>query len=101
MMITMQRQDGRAAGSRADPPAAIEGYDDACRELARRIEKANPHWLVMWGAFSREYWAYHLLPVPSGTIVHAPIVEALLTGMREVELTVISSIVAVGRGPGR
>jgi len=100
-MIAMQGQDGREAGRRADPPAAIEGYDDACREMARRIEKANPHWLVMWGTFSREFWAYPLLPVPSGTIMHAPYVEMLVTGMRKVELTVISSIVAVGRGPGR
>ena len=60
--------------------------DDACQRHAQQIGHRHPRWLVMWGPYSRTYWAYPRLPVPQGTIVHAPDPEMLMTAIREVEL---------------
>jgi muconolactone delta-isomerase len=97
----MQYPTDREAGSPADLPAETEGIENSCRETARRIEKANRRWLVMWGVFSREYWAYPLFSVPSGTIMHAADAEMLMARMREVELASMSRTATASRRPGR
>jgi muconolactone delta-isomerase len=97
----MQYPTEPEAASRVDPSAEIEGIESASRETARRIEKANRRWLVMWGVFSREYWAYPLFSAPSGTIMHAADAEMLVARMREVELASMSRMAAASRRPGR
>jgi len=61
-------------------------HDQARRGIAAEIGREHPRWLVLWGLYSREFWAYPCLPVERGTIVHAPDPEMLLTGMTEVEV---------------
>lgn len=51
------------------PPARERDQDE--RRQAARIGEVFPHWLIMWGAWSREYWAYPRFRAPRGTIVHA------------------------------
>jgi hypothetical protein len=36
-----------------------------------RTMEVFPFWLVMWGAYSREFWAYPCFAAPPGTILHA------------------------------
>jgi hypothetical protein len=65
--------------------ATPDEHDDRCRELAARIESEHPGWLVIWGPYSREFWAFAYLHVPSGTLIHASDPETLLTGILETE----------------
>lgn len=60
-------------------------HDRTCRGIAAEIGREHPRWLVLWGLYSREFWAYPRLPVERGTVVHAPDAEMLLAGMTEVE----------------
>lgn len=60
-------------------------YDPDQRELAARIERDFPRWLVMWGAYSRQFWAYPCFRVPRGTIAHAAGPNDLAGMMREIQ----------------
>ena len=62
------------------------GYDQAARQMACRLQGAHPGWLVLWGTYSREFWAYPCLPVPAGTILHAPDADTLTARIRETRL---------------
>jgi hypothetical protein len=61
-------------------------YDPAARRAAHRITQRNPGWLVLWGAWSREFWAFPTFHVPPGTLVHAPTPAGLLALMEKTEL---------------
>jgi hypothetical protein len=56
------------------------------RYTAREIERSHPQWMVMWGCYTRLFWAFPRFRVPSGTIVSARGDKGLLTDMREVEI---------------
>jgi hypothetical protein len=66
--------------------AAAARYDEREHTAAARIGKRNPHWLIIWGTYSRLFWAFPLFDVPPGTIISAPSPTELLTRMREAEL---------------
>ena len=66
--------------------------DESNYGTARQIENGHPHWMVVWGLYSRQYWAFPLLPVPPGTIVHAADPVMLVTAIEEVELTAAQSV---------
>jgi hypothetical protein len=36
--------------------------DDDCREIARQAERDHPRWIVIFGAFSRQYVAFPRFP---------------------------------------
>lgn len=57
-------------------------------DTAAAIGREHPHWLVMWGVWSREYWAFPMLAVPQGTLVHAPDPGMLAAAMAEVEISI-------------
>ncbi|PSK98140.1 hypothetical protein CLV63_106188 [Murinocardiopsis flavida] len=43
-------------------------------------------WLVLWGAYTRRFWAFACWPVPEGgEVVSAPTVGELYTRMRDSE----------------
>jgi hypothetical protein len=63
-----------------------QGYDPAQRRAATRLTLRNPRWLILWGTHSRIYWAYPRFEARPGTIVSAPTITDLLTGMRQTEL---------------
>jgi hypothetical protein len=71
------------------------GRDEQFYETARKIEKEHPHWMIVWGLFSRQYWAFPLFDVPPGTIVHAADPVMLVAAIEEVELTAAQTA-----GPG-
>jgi hypothetical protein len=45
--------------------------DDSMAAIAGRIVEVFPHWLVMWGAYTREFWAYPCFRAPKGAVLHA------------------------------
>jgi hypothetical protein len=55
------------------------------RALAARIEQVFPQWLVMWGVYSRQFWAYPCFDVPRGTIAHAASPNDLVGMMRTIQ----------------
>jgi hypothetical protein len=59
--------------------------DDQQWQVASEIEQSHPHWVVMWGCYSRLFWAFPHFQVPKGTIVSAPDRERLLADMHSVE----------------
>ncbi|MGH7869693.1 MAG: hypothetical protein ACREP9_19215 [Candidatus Dormibacteraceae bacterium] len=65
--------------------------DEQSYETAQKIEQAHPHWMVVWGLYSREYWAFPLLDVPRGTIVHATDPDMLVAAIEDVELAAAHS----------
>jgi hypothetical protein len=72
--------------------AAIPAIDHSSqRETAARVEKACPGWLVMWGPYYREYWAYPCFNVPQGTILHSGDPGELVREMRSVQMSAMKS----------
>jgi hypothetical protein len=65
-----------------------EFYDDQERQTAMRIERENPRWLVIWGVYSRLYWAFPRFNAPPGIIIAAPDPGELLARMRRIEVAV-------------
>ena len=65
--------------------------DDQERRVAAEIERAHPNWIVMWGCYTRMFWAFPRFLVPRGTIVSAPGPDKLLADMQSVELEVKAS----------
>ena len=53
----------------AEPPRHAD--DRAYRELAIRVGEVFPDWLVMWGTYSRRFWAFPCFDAPPGTIAQA------------------------------
>jgi hypothetical protein len=68
--------------------ARIDMTDDQERQVAAEIEQSHPHWAVMWGCYSRRFWAFPYFQAPQGTIVSAPDRDRLLADMRSIELKV-------------
>jgi hypothetical protein len=59
--------------------------DNACRAAAERINQARPQWLVLWGSYSRAYWAFPLFEMRRRMLVHAANPDALVASMDEAE----------------
>jgi len=54
----------------------------ANQQTARQIETQHPGWIVIWGAYSRQYVAFPLFPSPGGTILTAAYPPALMARMQ-------------------
>ena len=61
--------------------------DKRQRAIAQRIGQDFPQWLVIWGTYSRVYWAYPTFPIPKGTILHANDPDELIRQMREIQIS--------------
>jgi hypothetical protein len=62
-------------------------YDPTQRRAADRLQQRNPNWAIIWGTWSRQYWAYPRFHTAPGTLVHAADPATLLAHMRQAELT--------------
>jgi hypothetical protein len=60
--------------------------DDQERRVATEIERSHPNWVVLWGCYTRLFWAFPHFLAPQGTIVSAPGPDRLLADMHSVEL---------------
>jgi hypothetical protein len=66
--------------------APVPGEDDeSARDTAARVERGFPRWMIMWGVYSQEFWAFARFDVPQGVIVHAADPGELARQMRGVE----------------
>jgi hypothetical protein len=63
----------------------VPGNDDACREIAEQIHQTRPQWLVLWGSYSRRFWAYPLFNMRPRLLVYASYPDALIARMDEAE----------------
>ena len=61
-------------------------YDPAARADAARFQDHCPHWLILYGPWTRLFFAFPRFPAPPGTIVSAPSIAELLEWMRTTEL---------------
>jgi hypothetical protein len=97
--------DKRCAESGGAPVAAdvcrIAGDAPAKRQMAARIQRDYPHWLVMWSAYYAEYWAYPCFRVPRGTVLHAAEPNELVRGMRTVQISAARGRPVTARASGR
>lgn len=78
------RAQGRAVRGR-DARVAFRDDDHEQRRQAERIGEVFPFWLIMWGAYSRQFWAYPRFGAPHGTIAHAADPNDLAASMRAIE----------------
>jgi hypothetical protein len=58
---------------------------DRQRAEAAEIERDHPDWLVMWGCYSRMFWAFPRFPVPRGEMASAPTGAEVLNQMLELQ----------------
>ena len=80
---------GRHSGEVQPEPeydSPLERYDPDEHDTAVRIGEANPQWHVMWGSWSRRFWAYPHFAAPRGTLVSSPDPGELIARMRSAEV---------------
>jgi hypothetical protein len=59
--------------------------DQACHDIAKQIEQANPRWIVVFGVFTKEFVGFPRFPAPAGTVIAALYPEAMSARMHEAE----------------
>lgn len=59
--------------------------DNAYRATAERINRSRSQWLVLWGCYSRLYWAFPLFETGSHMLLHSEDPDALAARMDEAE----------------
>ena len=42
---------------------------ESARVMAGRLMDVFPAWLVLWGAYTREFWAFPYFDAPAGTVL--------------------------------
>jgi hypothetical protein len=67
-----------------DIPASTD--DDESRDIAARIGRDFPDWLVLWGTYTRQFVAFPLFRAPPGAFVTAHRPGALTARIRDTEL---------------
>jgi hypothetical protein len=55
------------------------------RDVAGRLMAALPAWLVLWGAYTREFWAFPCFAAPPGTVLHDTDPSVLAGRMKQVQ----------------
>jgi hypothetical protein len=65
--------------------------DDQERQVAAEIEQSHPQWAVLWGCYSRSFWAFPCFQAQQGTIISSHNREMLLASMHNIELSVSAS----------
>ncbi len=54
-----------------DPDQPGRARDRPRRATAARIMEVFPRWQVLWGTYTREFWAFPCFGVQPGTVLHA------------------------------
>ena len=76
-------------------------FDELERRAAVQLESRHPGWLVMWGTYTRVYWAFPRFNAPAGSILATPDAAELTTRMRQAELAASGRHPAPPRQPDR
>jgi hypothetical protein len=56
-----------------------------CMAIAEQINRSHPQWLVIWGLYSRRFWAFALFEMQPRMPVCAGYPDALIARMDEAE----------------
>jgi hypothetical protein len=59
--------------------------DNACQATAERINRSQPNWLVIYGCYTKRFWAFALFEMRRRMIVHAAYPDALIARMHDAE----------------
>lgn len=59
--------------------------DNACRAIAEQIDEDWPEWLVLWGCYSKRFWAFPLFDMRRRMVVFANYPDAVVARMDEAE----------------
>jgi hypothetical protein len=59
--------------------------EDEYFTVAAAIMRDRPQWLVLYGVYSREYWAYALFNMTRRMVIHARYPDALVARMDATE----------------
>lgn len=76
--------------------AARGQLDVAQRRVAARIAAHRPRWVVLWGLWSRRYWAFPLFDAEPGTIISSASANELVALLDHAE-----TAAALGHPPRR
>jgi hypothetical protein len=87
-------------GTRGTAPG--DSDDSDAREIAARIERQYPGWLVMWSRYYRQFHAFPCFSVPKGTVLHQSDPGRLVAEMCSVQKAAMqaSRVVAGSAGGG-
>jgi hypothetical protein len=80
--MSLGNEAGTSRGSRL--PSSDDPY-----EVSQQIMGVFPSWLVMWGAYSRQFWAFPCFRAPAGTIAHSDNPSMLAGEMRAIQRSVM------------
>lgn len=92
------------SGKPSERPAgrgARRAYDQRERQIAARIARDFPRWLVIWGLHSRRFWAYPCFRVPRGTIADAANPDDLAAQMRSIQHAAMSGTMSTAMSRAR
>jgi hypothetical protein len=78
---------GRYARGSAHRTGRMSPDDQTRREEASRAGHVFPSWLVMWGSYSRQFWAFPCFKAAPGTVVQAADISTLAGMMHRVQRT--------------
>lgn len=79
----MSRARTDTKGSR--DPLVPPDDDNSCRATAEQINQDHPHWLVIYGSYSKLFWAYPLFEMRRRLLVRAVYPDALIARMYQAE----------------
>jgi hypothetical protein len=80
----------RKPAERSPGRGAKRAFDQRERQIAARIAQDFPRWLVLWGLYSRRFWAFPCFRVPRGTIAEAANPDDLVAEMRSIQRAAMS-----------
>jgi hypothetical protein len=66
-------------------PRPVTFNDEACREIAQHIESECPHWIVIFGVYTKQFVAFPLFDAPPGTTVTGFYPDSLIKRLRNIE----------------
>lgn len=83
-----------------DRAGHLEADPARCRDLAVRIERQHPGWLLMWSPYFREFYAFPCFMVPRGTVLHYREPDELVPEMLRVQKAAAQAARAVAGAAG-
>jgi len=66
-------------------PVPVRGVTVDPRDVAARIERTYPGWLVMWSPYFREFYGFPCFMVPQGTVLRYREPDELVAEMLTVQ----------------
>jgi hypothetical protein len=64
---------------------AGDAAHDGMRRIAEQLEASNPRWIVVFGAYTKQFIAFSRFHAPEGTIITARYPDALPSRLRIAE----------------